>query len=263
MAIAGKISPGVHKERRLGLREVLQDLAQDGLITVEQARTLLNRQNVRSVETQHPLVTVSQCEWTDARKPVQKLSLEFLAQWLAERNSLAYHRIDPLTIDVSSITAVTTYAYAARAGILPIKVTQTEITVATAQPFLHEWERELRQVTKKDIQRVVANPLDIDRYLVEFYALARSVKASSEQHKARLPGVSNLEQLVDLGQRQARRQRPARRPASSTGCGNTPSSSAPATSTSSRGATQGIVRFRIDGVLHQVYQIPAVVMTAR
>ena len=43
---------------------------------------------------------------------------------------------------------------------------------------------------------------------------------------------------------------------SSTGCCSTPSTSARATSTSSRGATSGMVRFRIDGVLHQVYEIP-------
>ena len=48
----------------------------------------------------------------------------------------------------------------------------------------------------------------------------------------------------------------------STGCGSTPSTSARATSIWSRGATSAIVRFRIDGVLHQVYQIPAAVMAA-
>ena len=43
---------------------------------------------------------------------------------------------------------------------------------------------------------------------------------------------------------------------------STPSTSARATSTSSRGASTGLVRFRIDGVLHQVYQIPPAVLTA-
>jgi general secretion pathway protein E len=249
-------------EQRLSLRQVLHELVQDGLIGAAQAQELMSRRAARAQPEQHPLVTVSECDWHDARRPAQQLSLEFLVQWLAERSGLPYFRIDPLSIDVTGITAVTPYAYAARVGILPVKVTATEITVATAEPLLREWERELAQVTGKAIKRVLANPRDIERYLVEFYALARSVKASSEQNKNRLPGLSNLEQLVDLsrsGKLDAKDQHvvsivdwllqyafdqrasdihlePRRE--------------------------QGNVRFRIDGVLHDVYQMPALVMTA-
>ena len=111
--------------------------------------------------------------------------------------------------------------------------------------------------------RVIANPLDIERYQVEFYNLAKSVKGANRRRRRR-SGLSNFEQLVELGKtgKPARRQRRAHRAASSTGCGSTPSSSARATSTSSRAATPGIVRFRIDGVLHQVYQIPPSVLAA-
>jgi general secretion pathway protein E len=112
------------------------------------------------------------------------------------------------------------------------------------------------------IKLVVANPVDINRYLVEFYNLARSVKAAAQVHDKGLPKISNLEQLVELGKsgkldandqqvvhivdwlwQYAFEQRASdihlepRR-------------------------DLGIVRFRIDGVLHQVYQIPAVVMGA-
>ena len=83
------------------------------------------------------------------------------------------------------------------------------------------------------------------------------MKRAQEASKGEVSLARNFEQLVELGkQRQARRQRPATSSTSSTGCGNTRSSSAPPTSTSSRGATSAPVRFRIDGVLHQVYAIP-------
>jgi general secretion pathway protein E len=258
-----KAATHLSKEQRLSLRQVLQDLIEDGLVTPAQARDLISRPGTRDAEDRHPLVLVSECEWLHAGEPARKLSLEYLVQWLARRTGLPYHRIDPLTIDVPRITAVTPYAYAARVGILPIKVTQTEITVATAQPFLLEWERELRQVTKKDITRVIANPRDIERYQVEFYALARSVKASSEERRGTVSsGVQNLEQLMELGrkgeldakshhvinivdwlmqyafdQRASDIHMEPRR-------------------------EQGNVRFRIDGVLHDVYQLPSPVMAA-
>jgi general secretion pathway protein E len=107
-----------------------------------------------------------------------------------------------------------------------------------------------------------ANPADVARYLVEFYNLARSVKKAAQLGTRAATWASV---------RATGRTRPTNRQfdandrtssTSSTGCGSTPSSSAPATSTSNRGANMGIVRFRIDGVLHQVYQIPMSVMAA-
>ncbi len=251
------------RDRRLNLREELHDLTRDGLITVEQTQTLLARQSTGAGEHAHPLVTIAQYEWPHPAKPGRKLTLEELVQWLAKRVDLPYHRIDPLSIDVASITAVTSYAYAARVGILPVQVSQKEVIVATCQPHMHEWEQELRRAAKREIRPVLANPLDIERYTVEFYALARSVKASSEERGRDLPSsLRNLEQLVELGrtgkldskdhhivtivdwlmqfafdQRASDIHIEPRR-------------------------SQGNIRFRIDGVLHDVYQMPAPVTAA-
>ncbi|MGH8530112.1 MAG: type II/IV secretion system protein, partial [Nevskiales bacterium] len=188
----------VPRDRRLNLRELLHDLTRDGWITVEQTQSLLARH--KPDEAVHPLVTIAQCEWTHPEKAGRKLTLEVLVQWLAKRLDLPYHRIDPLSINVASITAVTSYAYAARQGILAVQVGLKEIVVATCQPHLHEWEQELKRATKREIRVVLANPLDIERYGLEFYSLARSVKAGNEDPGRELPsGLRNLEQLVELG----------------------------------------------------------------
>ncbi len=249
-------------DRRLNLRELLQDLHKDGLITAEQVQSLLARQASKSSET-HPLVTIANCEWPDPGKPGRKLTLETLVQWLAKRVDLPYHRIDPLSIDVSAITAVTSYAYAARVGILPLRVTLKEVTVATCQPHLREWEAELKRATKREIRAVLSNPLDIERYQIEFYALARSVKAGAEEPGKELPtGLRNLEQLVELGR-----------------AGKLDSKDHHIVSIvdwlmqfafDQRASdihieprrNQGNIRFRIDGVLHDVYQMPVPVTAA-
>lgn len=88
-------------------------------------------------------------------------------------------------------------AYAARHGILPVQVTTKEVVIATAEPFVREWERELGPILRKDIRRVVANPNDISRYLVEFFNLAKSVKTAAQ--KGDDTRLSSFEQLVDLG----------------------------------------------------------------
>jgi general secretion pathway protein E len=251
-----------YREHRLELREVLDALVTDALIQPQQSRDLLVKIEAHGGKAQHPLVTVAECQWPNPAAAGRKLTLEALVQWLAQRSGQPYQRIDPLAIDVTKVTSVIPYAYAARSRILPVKVTATEVIVASCEPYLHEWERDLAPVIKQTIVRVLANPQDIERYLLEFYALARSVKASeNERAQAGVSSVQNLEQLIELGRsgkldannqhvvaivdwllQYAFEQRASdihlepRRDV-------------------------GNIRFRIDGILHDVYQIPATVMT--
>jgi len=92
---------------------------------------------------------------------------------------LPYFHIDPLKINVSAVTEVFSSAYAARFKILPVGITSKEAVIATAQPYISEYEKELKQILKLDIKRVVANPGDIERYVSEFYNLARSIKKAA------------------------------------------------------------------------------------
>jgi general secretion pathway protein E len=98
------------------------------------------------------------------------LSLERIISWLAEKSSQEYRRIDPLKIDVAKINSAVNQAYADNLKILPIKVTETELTVGGCEPYDSSWVNELSRVAKLNIKRVVINPVDLERYLVEFYA---------------------------------------------------------------------------------------------
>ncbi len=251
------------RDHLIDLAEVLEGLLGDGLILPEQAQALRHRA-VTWREHRHPLQRVAECELENAKQPGKRLTLEALVQWLAGRTGLPYLRIDPLSIEVGKVTTVVSYAYAARLKILPVKVTQDEVVIATAEPWLREWENDLGGVLKLRIKRVLANPLDIDRYLVEFYALAKSVKASSEE-RAKFGSFGNtrtLEQLVELG-------RSGKLDANDQHVVNIVDwllqyafdSRASDIHMEPR-REHGKVRFRIDGVLHEVYQIPAAVMTA-
>src|SRR5690606_34299100 len=86
---------------------------------------------------------------------------------------------------------------ATRFRILPVAVDAKEAVIATAEPFIREWEPELSRIIKREIRRVIANPLDIERYQVEFYNLAKSIKGANKSASA--SGLSNFEQLVELG----------------------------------------------------------------
>ena len=245
-------------EHRLSLGEVLDGLIEDKMIGAEAAEQLKKeRRYYRG--TMHPLAIVADQKW---KKGNALLTLDALTEWLAKRVGLEYLHIDPLKIDFAAVTEVMSSAYATRFRVLPVGVSAKEAIVATAEPHVREWEAELARISKREIRRVIANPLDIERYQVEFYNLARSIKGANRTASA-ASGLSNFEQLVELGKsdkqfdandahivrivdwlwQYAFEQRasdihiePRRE--------------------------QGIVRFRIDGVLHQVYQIPAAVLAA-
>jgi general secretion pathway protein E len=255
-----KTASAVH-EHRLTLPELLALLVSDGLVAKADADALTAENRLKRLEA-HPLVTIANQQWKSLLPPCRTLVLEDLAEWLAGKVGLDYHHIDPLKVDFTAVTEVMSSAYATRFGILPVLVTPREVVVATTQPYLREWEKELAPILKKEIRRVVANPVDVARYLVEFYNLARSVKKAA-QSGGQSGNLSSFEQLVELGR--ANKQYDANdqhivnivdwlwqyafeQRASDIHI--------------EPRRDLGIVRFRIDGVLHQVYQIPMTVMSA-
>src|SRR5512135_1773175 len=184
-------------ERRLSLPEILAALLADGLVKAEDAAELSRERRFYGGDI-HPLAMVAEQKWKSAQPPHKMLTLDVLAEWLARFSGLEYVHIDPLRIDFSTVTDVVSNAYAARFKILPIQVTSKEVVIATAEPFVREWEGELKQILRKDIKRVISNPADINRYLVEFHNLARSVKKALQSGDTG-GGVSSFEQLVELG----------------------------------------------------------------
>ena len=248
---------------RTSLQATLRALVDDGIVTRDDAEQILHDQ-ASEPGTQHPLSLIAQANLQRHDDPERLLTLEALTHWTADRYDLEYYRIDPLRIDSRQVTSVVPYAYAARAGILPLRVDDEQITVATADPSVRDWESDLAKVSGRRVRRVVANPEDIDRYLVEFYALSHSVTASEQERSGQgsNPAFHSLEQLMDLGRRgqldandshvvnivdwllqYAFEQR-------ASDIHMEPRRSG------------GRIRFRIDGVLHAVYEIPPSVMTA-
>ncbi len=262
-------SPAMHKhtedspvhEHRLTLPEVVDGLVADILIPrgVGEAFKKERRYFKGNV---HPLIIIADQKWKALGDPHRVLSLEFLTEWLARRSGLDYLHIDPLKINFQAVTDIVSNAYATRFRILPVEVNTREVVIATAEPWLREWEAELKPILRKEIRRVVANPQDIDRYLVEFYNLARSVKKAEKQGEAR-SGASNFEQLVELGKSNRQFDANDQHIVSIVDWLWQYAFEQRASDIHIEPRRElGIVRFRIDGVLHQVYQIPMSVLNA-
>ena len=257
-----KTAPAV-PEHRLTLVEIVDLLVADGLVEHADGDALLVSQRQKPADI-HPLIVVANQKWVSKRLPQRVLGLEELTEWLARKVGLDYLRIDPLKIDFAAVTAVMSSAYATRFGVLPVQVGLREVVVATTQPFMREWEQEVAGILKKEIRRVVANPADVARYLVEFYNLARSVKKAAQSSGGHGgSGLSSFEQLVELGQGNRQYDANDRHIVNIVDWLWQYAFEQRASDIHIEPRRDmGLVRFRIDGVLHQVYQMPMSVLTA-
>jgi len=246
---------------KLELAAVLGDLVADGLAPKDAADQLIsNRRFARS--DAHPLVVIADQKWKDPRQPRKLLHLDALTQWLAEKVGLSYHHIDPFKIDFAAVTKTMSSAYAERYRILPIAINSREVTIAVTEPFVRDWEEQIKQVLRLEIKRVLANPVDIQSYLVEFYNLARSVKGASEKDKVQISEIANFEQLVQLGRSGKLDANDQHVVHICDWLFNYAFEERASDIHLEPRREVGNVRFRIDGQLHQVYQIPTPVMAA-
>lgn len=240
-------------------RKLVEWLGQDGVISPDEARRVIARCS-QAESSQAPLVRLAAVAMTRAGdgKP---LDIESLTQWLAGRAGLEYLRIDPLKVDVGKVADTMSAAYAERHKVLPVQVTPSEVVVATAEPFLLDWIEEVERQSRRRVRRVMANPQDIHRYTAEFFALAKSVRAA--QKAGGSTGGASFEQLVELGRTNKQLD------ANDQGVVQVVDwlwqyafdQRASDIHLEPR-REQGVIRFRIDGVLHPVYQMPMGVMNA-
>jgi len=250
------------QDRPLDLADLLRELVAQGRVAQDSAEQCLTVRRSAVANQQHPLEFLAAQQLDDLQRPGKKLDLETLTVWLAERAGQPYLRIDPLKIDVAAVTPLMSYAFAQRHSILAVAVDSSAVTIASSQPFVHGWEANLTHVLKRPIKRVVANPSDIQRFTVEFYRLAKSVSGASGTDQ-KISGVGNFEQLLNLG---ASDQEPDANDSHIVNIVDWLFQYAFQQRASDihiePRREQGSVRFRIDGVLHNVYQFPPQVTMA-
>ncbi len=243
---------------------LLDELLKDGFISRAAADRCRRSAALKQRSSMHPMTLIGSLKLENRRSPGNVISVEDIASWVAVKAGLSYQHIDPLKLEVHSITGLNLpLAYIERFNIMPVEVTADKVIIATSEPFVEDWVKELSQVLRRKIERVIVSPVDIKRYREEFFALAASVRGATDNSgRNNSARISDFEQLVTLGragkldasdqhivhivdwllqyafdQRASDIHLEPRR-------------------------TNGNVRFRIDGVLHHIYQVPLNVMAA-
>ncbi|MET1253508.1 GspE/PulE family protein [Aliikangiella maris] len=239
---------------------ILSQLEKMEIIDATQAKEALTKLRA-SKPVGHPLNQIGSLKIRSKMRRNQILTGEVLSEWFAELHQLPYVRIDPLKINVDQVTSVMSKAFAIRHDILACDVNKNEVAIAVIDPDEQGWEAGLTHILRRPIKRVFANPETVRRLQHELYNLSHSIKGASGESLQNLK-VSNLEQLLEVGKagdidandqhvvqivdwllQYAFAERasdihvePRREMAN--------------------------IRLRIDGVLHQVYEMPANIAAA-
>jgi general secretion pathway protein E len=244
---------------KLESRELLKWLREDGVISAADAEHTARR-FAGAHSAQHPLVRIGAAGLMRVGQD-KPLDVEALTEWLAGRCGLPYLRIDPLRVDVGRVAEIMSITYAERRRALPLTVGLNEVTIATCEPLDIGWAAEIAAHVRKAVKLVVASPLELARYTTEFYTLSRSVRNAAKAGET--AALASFEQLVELGR------------------------STKQLDANDQGVVQvvdwlwqyafdqrasdihleprrerSVIRFRIDGVMHTVYQLPPGVMNA-
>lgn len=240
----------------------LEQLQKDGRITERNKLLIQTTHRQREQLKWHPLQWIAHFNLVDQAHPQSTLTLNRLCQWIADKANIPFYIIDPLKADVGALTNIMSQEFAVRNKILAVEIQADQVLIATDQPFKTEWVANLQHtIAPKKIQRVLLSPDQLQRYLVEYYQVSRAVNSSqkSSAYDRDNKGVEALLQLGDTQNPDANDQHIVKlvdwvlQFAFEQGASDIHLEPRKDT---------GKVRFRIDGVLHTIYKMPANTLTA-
>lgn len=235
----------------------LEQLLHDGMIS-EKDRLLVQTTSRQKDQLKwHPLQWIAHFNLRNVSPPHQQLTLKLLCQWLADKAGVPFFVIDPLKVDVQRLTQVMSQEFALKNNILAVEVHDDKVLIGTDQPFFDEWKHSLKQNLKhKNIEMVFLNPEQLQRYLPEYYQVSKAVSSSQKSGIYRDP-TGSVEALLQLGDTQnpdANDQHIVKLVDWILQFAFEQGASDIHLEPRKENAN---IRFRIDGVLHTIYNMPA------
>jgi general secretion pathway protein E len=190
------------------------------------------------------------------------LDEDVIFEALARQWEMPFRKIDPLQLDLNIVTTTIPKTFAMKHMVLPIDIRDGYLTVATANPFNIEIMEDIARASNLKVKAVVSPKSDIVKIINEFFGFKRSITEAETQFAPPMVDLGNLEQYMRLRS----------------------ADELPSTDQHIVNAVdhlfsyafeqrasdihiepkreKSLVRMRIDGVLHTVYELPGTVHSA-
>ncbi|MCS5638547.1 MAG: GspE/PulE family protein [Myxococcota bacterium] len=263
----------------LSLEELLEILAGAGLIDEPRAREIelrkltlgsqVLKERVGSVRSQaaaryavSPAEIVAAAGFAHGKQPRRTLNEEAIAQCVAEAALYPYRKLDPLELDNELVTESFSRAYAVRHVVVPVGRSGEVLELAIADPFDSALRESIETTLGRPVQYVIASKKDIIGIIERVHGFRSKVDMASEE----LDGGSPSTALVELVELQSNEQLSASTEAHVVAAVDYLLKYAFDQRASDihldPKQDEAGVRFRIDGILHDIERVPVSVHAA-
>jgi general secretion pathway protein E len=126
---------------------------------------------------------------------------DVMARLMSKASGLPYRRVEQRELDIEFITHLLPKSFATRHLILPLGIEGTHLAVGVRHPFCESILEDVRRVSNQKIQPIIVNQSNIRKLLSDIYAFNYSVQGATGQFQGGSRtglDISNLEQYVKL-----------------------------------------------------------------
>src|SRR6266576_336322 len=163
-----------------------------------QLRAQSRSARARGEEEASPFKALMAMNLTDASSSGMRIDDFLLARLIAEEARLKFFKIDPLKLDVEMIESKISRPFARKHKMVPVAVRDGKLIVAIVNPFDNVAFDTYHQIVKQDIELVVASESDVMGVITEQYGFRASVSKAERDLGRGAIDLSNLEQYVKL-----------------------------------------------------------------
>ncbi|HEX7810166.1 MAG TPA: GspE/PulE family protein, partial [Thermoanaerobaculia bacterium] len=216
----------------------------------------------RAEEDTSPIKALTAMNLTDASGNGTRMDDILLARLIAEDAHLPFFKIDPLKLDVEMIESKISRPFARKNKMIPVLIRDGKLVLAIVNPFDYNAIDAYRPIAKQELEIVVSAETDVMGVINEQYGFRASVtKAERDLSKGSID-LGNLEQYIKLKSN-------AEIEASDQHIVNAVDfllqhafDSRASDIHIEPKREQALIRFRIDGVLHEIQRVPKLVNMA-
>ena len=204
---------------KLSPKFICQAFINARLITADQARDLLRREtrirenlavqsggkNMTAADRKKAMAAVSFLEvMVHARldrqdKPGANIDEDLVYKTLARAWGREYKKIDPLKLELNLVTGTISKSFALKHMLLPLKIEEGKLVVATPDPFNLDAISDVEQVSKLKVKTIVSAKTDVLKLIHEFFGFQYSISAAEDLFAKKGVDLGNLEQFVSIG----------------------------------------------------------------
>ncbi len=181
---------------------------------------------------------------------------------VAQDKKWDFRILDPLKLDMDLVTKTFPASFAKKRLVLPVGWAEKDVLeIACYDPLDQELFEDLRRACKTKTKVVVATKSDIERIIREFFDFKKSIQAAQNVLSAPDVDIANLEQYVQLASSDSHASDQYMQKAVDHLFQYALSQRASDIHIEPK-RNESVVRFRIDGILHNIYTLPRVIHDA-